>query len=150
MEIKKNDLNEIELVNDNKKIELLLTKLNYLIAKFSYEDKKKPWMFEYFEFNKDDKEIYSMVNGLFASYSGDVYFSTIGSRMNLFRDENGYKLMFSNEYDGEVLVGKFAYNTMENNSMKDLFYKLNEYYVNKNEEQKVKCLSKTLKKILDK
>ena len=78
-----------------------MTKSKYdeLSVSFSYDETKKGyWFQESFNVNREDDEVYKAVDGIFASYSGDVYFDTLGANLVLY-NENGNRRVSRKEIE---------------------------------------------------
>ena len=140
----------IELVKEDKHLKISLTKFDELSLNFSYNDEEKGNIYqETFDIDKEDGDVYKAVDGTFLSYSGDVFFDTIGANVMLLNNEGSYTFVFMKEYhEGtQEIDAKFIDDSMENSSMKLFFDELNN---NTKAYEKPKTLSKTLKKIVEK
>ena len=144
----------VELVKDDKHLKFSLSKYDELSLEFSYDDKNKGNLFqERFDIGKEDGDVYKSVDGIFLSYSGDVYFDTLGANLILLNEGNKYSFFFMKEFDqgANEVTSKFFNDCIENSSMKLLFERL-QGLESKEEykEEKPKMLSKTLQKIVEK
>ena len=154
--IKSNDntLSVVELVKGNKHLKLSLSKYDELEASFSYGDTDKGyWFQENFEIDKNDEEVYNAVDGVFLSYSGDVYFDTMGANLILMNTGDKYSFFFMKEFDqgANEIKAKFFNDSMENTSMKFFFKRLEKLEPKEDLKiEKAKSLSKTLNKIVEK
>ena len=147
-------LDSIELVKGDKHIKMSLTGLGDLSVCFFYDDDKKGyWFQESFDIGKEDEEVYKAVDGIFLSYSGDVFFDTYKSNMILLNDEGTYRFLFMKEFSeaSKDITCDFFDDSLENRSMKNLFLRLQNLEQTKEENiDKPKTLSKTLNKIVEK
>ena len=160
MEIIKKKDNEknvdvVEVINGEKHFKMAMTKYNELEVSFSYDETKKGyWFQESFNVNREDDEVYKAVDGIFASYSGDVYFDTLGANLVLLNEDGNYRFLFMEEshFASDEIKCRFYDDSLENNSMKNLYKRLNGLNLEKNElvVNKPKTLSKTLQKIVEK
>ena len=157
MDIKKSNNDEfsvVELIKGDKHLKLTLSKYDELETSFSYGDTDKGyWFQENFDIDKNDGEIYDAVNGIFLSYSGDVFFDTMGANLILINEDNKYSFFFMKEFDQGTneITSKFFNDSIENSSMRLFFDRLQR--LESKEEVKVekpKVLSKTLQKIVEK
>ena len=144
------DLRTVEVVKDEKHLKMSLNKYDELEVSFSYgENEKGNWFQETFEVDKNDGEFYNAVDGTFASYSGDVFFDTHGANLVLYNDEGNYRFFFMEDdsFASKEIKCRFFDHSIENDSMKYLF---NRVYGRKEQKfEKPRCLSKTLKKLVD-
>ena len=150
VENKDSDLKTIEVVKNDKHLKMSMNKYDELVVSFSYgDDKKGNWFQESFEVNKEDGEFYKDVDGTFASYSGDVFFDTYGANLILCNEEGNYKFFFMEDsnFAAKEIKCKFFDHSLENDSMKYLFNRV--YGIKDQKVEKQKCLSKTLKNIVD-
>ena len=158
MEIIKKKDNEknvdvVEVINGEKHFKMAMTKYNELEVSFSYDETKKGyWFQESFNVNREDDEVYKAVDGIFASYSGDVYFDTIGANLVLLNEDGNYRFLFMEEshFASDEIKCRFFDDSLENNSMKSLFERLNQIESKKEKPlaEKPKSLSKTTKRII--
>ena len=149
------ELNVVELIDGEKHFKMYMTKYDELDVCFSYDKKKKGyWFQETFCVNKEDGEAYKAVDGIFASYSGDVYFDTLGANLVLYNENGNYRFLFMEDanFASNEIKCRFYDDSIENNSMKNLYKRLNGLNIEKNEPvvNKPKTLSKTLQKIVEK
>ena len=153
----KKDERMVKILGNKKKINMSLNKYNELSVGISYyDDEKKPWIQESFDITKDDGEIYQIVNGAFASYSGDVYFDTHGANLVLLNEDGNYRFFFMGDYnsgDKEIRCNFFN-DSIEKDSMIHMFNRFYEertiFSKDKKDEQKPKMLSKTLQNTVEK
>lgn len=146
-------LDAVEMVEDNKHLRLSMSEYGDLSASFFYDDKDGSWFQESFDIEKKDGDIYRAVDGVFLSYSGDVFFDTRGANLVLLNNEGSYKFFFMKEFYEATneITCEFDSDSMENSSMHTFFDRLNNI---SQEEVKVEdkpiVLSKTLKNIIEK
>ena len=140
------DLDVVELVNGEKHFKMAKSKYNELEVSFSYGDKRGYWFQESFDVTRNDEEVYKAVDGIFASYSGDVYFDTHGANLLLLNEYGNYKFLFMGDsnYACNEIRCRFFDDSLENNSMVNLFDRLNRLDIEKNEP--VVCKPKILSK----
>jgi len=127
MEIIKENEN-IELINNGKHLNFSLNDLNFLKLKLTDENKDRLWIYETFEVEKKDKDIYKMIDSLFFSYGREVYFDTEIDSLILRQEEDKYKFCFYSNFNrnNNELCCEFIDYTTENNSMENLFLKFQE------------------------
>ena len=153
--IENNDgLSSIELIKDNKHFSMSKSPIGYLRLSFSYdEDKEGLWFQEDFTFDKNDGAFYDAVEGIFLSYGGDVFFDTYGANLILVHEDDSYRFLFMKEFDEGTrrIDCDFIDDTMENNSLKGLYMRMQNIPETKKENvSKPKTLSKTLNNIVEK
>lgn len=139
----------VELIKDEKHLKISLESFDQLVVSFFKDDKEGHWFQESFEVNKNDDEVYNIVDGTFLSYSGDVFFDTYGANLVLLNEEGKYNFVFLNEHtdlDNEIKC-KFFNDSIENRSM---LYMYNRLCNIAKTEEKPKTLSKTLNNIVEK
>ena len=148
-------LDSVEIVDNNKHLSLTMSQYGELSASLFYDDKDGLWYQESFDIDKKDGDIYKAVDGVFLSYSGDVFFDTRGANLVLFNDDGSYKFFFMKEsYEASNEIScAFDDDSIENSSMRTFYDRLNAIGL---EEEKVEVedkpivLSKTLQNILKK
>lgn len=152
---KNNGYNTIDFSDNGKHIMFSMGLLHNLILCLYYESEKPFSIRESFQIDKSNKQLYDIIDGIFFSYGGRVFFDTEGAKVTLTEDENGYKFIFDRTFDEKngIIESKFVNNTEENNSMNNLFMKLQTYDFTKDQEPKehlnsnAKKLKKCKKKI---
>lgn len=120
----KKNLNSVELIDDDKHMKMSLSDLGFLNVSFFYDNPNKDlWFQEKFEISKSDGDIYDLVDSLFFA-SGDVFFSTEGSNMQLINDSNRYRFYFVRDLDSKKISCTFIDSSIENDKLKRMFVEL--------------------------
>ena len=130
-------LRNMRVTKGNKHLDMSLNGYGELVVSFQRDRKegeKGGVIQDVFEIRKEDGEFYDAVDGIFASYSGNVYFDTHGGNLILLESFEGqkhnYDLFFVEDsaYSDMEVRCNFFEDSMENDSMKSL---LNRMFVKK-------------------
>lgn len=119
-----------ELSNGLKKLSFEESALGYLTTKLYCDDvNENLWFCENFVINKNDTDIYKMLDDIFFSYGYRTFFSTEGDFVSLIKEEDSYKFRFisGNNNDPRMMVSRYVDHTEENQSLYDFYDKLQEY-----------------------
>jgi hypothetical protein len=141
-----------ELSKDGKKLSFEESFLGYLTTKLYCDDANKNlWFCENFIVDKNDTDIYKMIDDIFFSYGDRVFFVSEGDFVTLIKDDNTYKFRFVRGFNEnyKLMEAKYVDYTEENQSLYDLYGKLQEYVLD-NENVKdgsIKILTKSKKNI---
>ena len=126
-------LRTMRVTKGYKHLDMSLNRHDELVVSFQRDRKageKGGVIQDAFEIRKEDGEFYDAVDGIFASYSGNVYFDTHGGNLILLESFEGqkhnYDLFFVEDsaYSDMEVRCNFFDDSMENDSMKCLLNRM--------------------------